>query len=195
MTKNNNEDTLREIRKAFFAFRNGIVADRLRKAGDTHKVIMGCLLSDVVEIANRVRDTVADETELARLAQELWNDTASRECRLAAPMLFPPSLMSRDLALKWCGTIENVEIADNLCHKLLRHIAEADAVFDQLVQQGDSLTRYTGYRLLLNLLLLGRMKPSQSLRARVEAEKVQADSICAPLLRDIMEELDGSDEA
>lgn len=195
MTKDKNEDIIREIRKEFFAFRNGIVADRLRKAGDTHAVIMGCLLSDVVEIANRVRDIVADETELARLAQELWNDTAFRECRLAGPMLFPPSLMSRDLALEWCGTIENVEIADNLCHKLLRHIAEADAVFGQLVQQGAPLARYTGYRLLLNLLLLGKIKPSQSLRASVETEKAQADSICAPLLRDIMEELNGSDEA
>ena len=45
------QETLRGIRKEFFAFRNGIVADKLRKAGDPHSMIMGCLLVDISGIA------------------------------------------------------------------------------------------------------------------------------------------------
>ena len=44
----------REIRREFFAFRNGIVADKLRKAGDPHPVMMGCLLVDVQAITQGV---------------------------------------------------------------------------------------------------------------------------------------------
>ena len=180
----------REIRKEFFAFRNGIVADKLRRAGDPHAVIMGCLLADVMEIANRMRALVGDEERLAALAKNLWNDTASRECRLAAPMLFPPSMMTLDLAMEWCRGIESVEVADNLCHKLLRNTAAACEAFGQLIDQESQLAKYTGYRLLFNLLLTGRVEPSEPLRSLVQTAASQADALCAPLLRDIMEELD-----
>ena len=184
----------REIRKEFFAFRNGIVADRLRKARDPHAVIMGCLLADVVDITNRMRGLVGDDERLAALAQSLWNDTASRECRLAAPMLYPAAMMTQDLALQWCQSVENVEVADNLCHKLLRHIAAAQNVFLSLFRQESELARYTGYRLLLNLLLTGRVEPSESLKTMVQTTAAHADALCAPLLRDIMEEFDNRDD-
>ena len=94
------QDILREIRKEFFAFRNGIIADKLRKAGDPHSIIMGCLLVDVIAIAQRTRESIGDEEKLAAIALELWGDTSSRECRLAAPMLYPIRLMTNDMAMK-----------------------------------------------------------------------------------------------
>ena len=160
----------REIRKEFFAFRNGIVADKLRKAGDPHTMIMGCLLVDVQAIVQRQREAIDDAQTLKALALELWNDTNSRECRLAAPMLYPAELMTLEQALQWCLSVETIEVADNLCHKLLRHIAEADALFRQLIADERPLVKYTGYRLLLNLLLLGKVQPSVSLRTIVENE-------------------------
>ena len=51
---------IREIRKEFFAFRNGIIADKLRKAGDPHTMIMGCLLVDISSIAARIKDKIDD---------------------------------------------------------------------------------------------------------------------------------------
>ena len=127
------QDYIRDIRKEFFAFRNGIVADKLRKAGDPHSVIMGCLLVDVQAIAQRQREAIGDHETLKALASELWADTNSRECRLAAPMLYPAEQMNMEQAMQWCQTVETVEIADNLCHKLLRHIPEADTLFRQLI--------------------------------------------------------------
>lgn len=176
----------REIRKEFFAFRNGIVADKLRKAGDPHTMIMGCLLVDVQAIVQRQREAIDDAETLKALALELWNDTNSRECRLAAPMLYPAELMTLEQALQWCLSVETIEVADNLCHKLLRHIAEANALFRQLIADERPLVKYTGYRLLLNLLLLGKVQPNASLRTIVENEN---EPSLSHLLKVILEEL------
>ena len=184
------QDILRDIRKEFFAFRNGIIADKLRKAGDPHTMIMGCLLVDITAIAQRTRESIDDETKLAAIAQELWNDTNSRECRLAAPMLYPAQLMTLALAKEWCNTIETVEIADNLCHKLLRHIKDAEDLMSQLITQENPLVKYTGYRLMLNLLLLGKIQFKDRLKTVVENEAEQAQQPLKSLLKDILEELE-----
>lgn len=181
---------MRDIRKEFFAFRNGIVADKLRKAGDPHSMIMGCLLVDVQAIAGRVRDSITDHEQLATIAGELWDDTHSRECRLAAPMLYPAEMMNQEQAIQWCQTVETTEIADNLCHKLLRHTSDADSLFRHLIAQEEPLVKYTGYRLLNNLLVLHKVQASPSLRAIVEAEARNAQPPLASLLRDVLEELD-----
>ncbi len=183
-----NNNLIRAIRKEFFAYRNGIVADKLRKAGDPHSMIMGCLLADVMEITGRAREAINDEEQLQALARELWKDTNSRECRLAAPMLYPAELMSQDEALEWCTGVESVEIADNLCHKLLRHLAYADTLFRKLIAQEQTMTRYTGYRLLLNLLLTGKTQATPSLKSIVEAEAAHAQPQLTALLRDVLEE-------
>jgi hypothetical protein len=183
-----NDNLIRAIRKEFFAYRNGIVADKLRKAGDPHTMIMGCLLADVMEITGRARDAINDKEQLQALARELWKDTNSRECRLAAPMLYPAELMSQDEALEWCTGVESVEIADNLCHKLLRHLAYADTLFRKLIAQEQTMARYTGYRLLLNLLLTGKTQDTPSLKSIVEAEAAHAQPQLTALLRDVLEE-------
>lgn len=178
-----------DIRKEFFAYRNGIVADKLRRAGDPHPMIMGCLLADVMDIAKRFIASVQDEQQLQTLAQELWDDTNSRECRLAAPMLYPAELMSQDKATEWCMSIESVEIADNLCHKLLRHLANADTLSRRLIKHEQTLVKYTGYRLLLNLLLSGKVHASPLLKSIVEADANHAQSPLTALLHDVLEEI------
>ena len=184
------QEILREIRKEFFAFRNGIVADKLRKAGDPHSMIMGCLLVDISAITARIRESINDKEQLAAIASELWKDTKSRECRLAAPMLYPAEDMSLELAQQWCETVETVEVADNLCHKLLRHLSDADSLFRQLIIEEQPLIKYTGYRLMLNLLLMGKVESTISLRAFVKTEANKAQAPLKSLLKDILEELD-----
>ncbi len=189
MDTDKHQEILRGIRKEFFAFRNGIIADKLRKAGDPHHMIMGCLLVDIIGIVSRVRETIGDKTQMAAIASELWSDTNSRECRLAAPMLYPAESMTPDLALQWCESVETTEVADNLCHKLLRHLDFADALFRQLITQDQPLIKYTGYRLLLNLIAMGKVQLNDSLRAIVEHEANQtAQGPIASLLKDILED-------
>ena len=189
MDTDNKLEILRGIRKEFFAFRNGIVADTLRKAGDPHTMIMGCLLVDISGIATRFGEAIGEAEQRAAIASELWSDTNSRECRLAAPMLYPADMMTLELAVKWCEAVETVEVADNLCHKLMRKIPDADTLFRQLIAQDKPLVKYTGYRLLLNLLLLGKVQPNDSLKAIVESDAEQAQQPLKSLLKDILEEL------
>lgn len=179
---------MRGIRKEFFAFRNGIVADKLRKAGDPHSMIMGCLLVDIQGIAQRQRESIGDTVQLAAIASELWRDTHSRECRLAAPMLYPADEMRLDTALEWCDSVETTEVADNLCHKLLRHTNEADTLFRRLIAQDKPLVKYIGYRLLMNLIILGKVTPSPSLKALAEADAHQP--MLSQLIKEILEESD-----
>ena len=189
MDTNKHQEILRGIRKEFFAFRNGIIADKLRKAGDPHHMIMGCLLVDIIGIVSRVREAIGDKAQMEAIASELWSDTNSRECRLAAPMLYPAESMTLDLALQWCESVETTEVADNLCHKLLRHLDFADALFRQLITQDQPLIKYTGYRLLLNLIAMGKVQLNDSLRAIVEHEANQtAQGPIASLLKDILED-------
>ena len=181
-------DRIREMRKEFFAFRNGIVADKLRKAGDPHPIIMGCLLVDIQAIAKRQCEAINnDDAARAALAQELWNDTNSRECRLAAPMLYPPGLMQLHQAMEWCQSVETVEVADTLCHKLLRHIQDSDKLFRRLISHEQPLIKYTGYRLLLNLIVLGKMELTVQLKAAIECEAANATPPLAQLLQNILE--------
>ncbi|MBR5169286.1 MAG: DNA alkylation repair protein [Muribaculaceae bacterium] len=188
MGTNKAQEDIRDIRKEFFAFRNGIVADKLRKAGDPHSMIMGCLLVDIVSIMRQASLTMGDNIIRAQVAQELWNDSNSRECRLAAPMLYPPEEMGLEMALQWSESVESVEVADNLCHKLLRHINGSDTLFRQLISQEKPLVKYTGYRLLLNLMITGKMQLNDTLRVIIESEASQAEQPLLSLLKDILEE-------
>ena len=187
---NQNDMPISALRREFFAFRNGIVAEKLRSAGDPHTAIMGCLLVDLTNIARQARDTIADNEQLAALAQELWDNTHSRECRLTAPMLYPVDRMNLGKALEWCESVETVEVADNLCHKLLRHLPEADTLFRHLIAQERTLTKYTGYRLLLNLLRTGKAQPSPALKAIIINEANGAEHPLSSLLAEIGNELD-----
>lgn len=173
---------IQEIRKEFFVYRNGIVAEQLRAAGDPHKVIMGCQLADVITIASRY-------VKEAKLAQALWDDTQHRECRMAATMLYPLEDFSIETALSWCHGVESVEIADVLCHRLLRHLNYAPAIFEQLRNSDQPLTRYTAWRLALNLLMMNRIEKTNELKTIVEQALNNAKQPLQQVLESIMEEL------
>ena len=171
-----------DIRKEFFAYRNGIVAEQLRAAGDPHQVIMGCQLADVISIASRYE-------KRASLAQALWNDEKHRECRMAATMLYPVKEFKMDVAMQWCQSVESVEIADVLCHRLLRHLHYAVELWEHLLASNETLVRYTGWRLLLNLLLMNRIEKTTELRSSVEQELAAAQPPLRQVLQSILDEL------
>ncbi len=118
-----NTDQLRQLRREFFARRNGVVADALRQAGDPHRIITGCLLADIVAIAR--------STEKSRdVAVALWADVDHRECRLLAPMLMPPDEFSAIEAYQWMANVVSREEADVLCQRLLRYLPFAHRLLE-----------------------------------------------------------------
>lgn len=171
-----------DIRKEFFAYRNGIIAEQLRAAGDPHTMIMGCQLADVIAIAEHYEKS-------AELAQALWNDVNHRECRMAATMLYPAEEFKMETAIAWCQSVESVEIADVLCHRLLRHLPYAIELWKQLLTCDKKLVQYTAWRLLLNLLIMNRIEKTDGLRSMVEKELKTAQPPLRQVLESIAEEL------
>ena len=138
----------KQIRQEFFVYRNGMLADTLKDAGDKHRMIFGLNISQIVDIAKRFPAN-------KQVAEELWNSKETRECRLIAPMLYPIYMFDKVTALKWIAESENTEIADNLCHKLLRNTAFAGDLCLELMN-GTEIERYIAMRLAINILSLGR---------------------------------------
>ncbi len=171
-----------DIRKEFFAYRNGIIAEQLRAAGDPHTMIMGCQLADVIAITSRYEKNTA-------LAQELWDDEKHRECRMAATMLYPTENFDIETAVAWCHSVESVEIADVLCHRLLRHLPYAIELWKQLLTCDKKLVQYTAWRLRLNLLIMNRIEKTDGLRTMVEKELKSAQPPLRQVLESIAEEL------
>ena len=83
---------MKDIKKEFFAFRNGITADILRKAGMPYKIIFGLQVPQIAQIARGHKPDM-------ELADRLWNDTEVRESRLLATYLFPIGEVTESKAL------------------------------------------------------------------------------------------------
>ncbi|MBP3299658.1 MAG: DNA alkylation repair protein [Muribaculaceae bacterium] len=110
------KETIKGIKQQFMAYRNGIVADTLRRAGmDCYSVIFGLNLPQLSAIA-------ASVTASAGLASALWADRKVRESRLLAAYLFPPRSVDRELARSLMEDVQTREEADILCFRLLRHL-------------------------------------------------------------------------
>lgn len=178
-----NEDILRNTKKQFFAFRNGIIADSLRKNGDPHSMIMGCQMTDVAQIASAIQPG-------KEIAEAFWTDTKHRECRMIAPMLYPAADMDRTTALAWARSAECEEIADVLCHRLLRKLPFAQEIATALQGAQEPIAIYTGFRLLLNLVLMQKVELTASLKATLENAKTSAPQSARPIIASILEEFD-----
>ncbi|MCI6894891.1 MAG: DNA alkylation repair protein [Bacteroidales bacterium] len=165
----------RFVRKQFFAYRNGMLAESMRNAGNVHSMIFGLNLHQIVEIA-------AGVTQDAALAESLWSDTKCREARLFAPMVMPREALAENDAVRWCDSVADYEEADVLCHRLLRYEPYAQDLVETYRTSGDGLKRYLAYRLMLNLLSMGRYTTEEQAESLAKAEMADA----APALKSVL---------
>ena len=115
---------LQSIKKDFFVFRNGIVADTLRKAGMPHKVIFGLQIPQIAAIAKAL-------TPSSVLAEALWNDSEVRESRILATYLFPVDEMSLEKAIWLLGSVRTQEESDMLAFRLLKRLHFASEILKE----------------------------------------------------------------
>ncbi len=132
---------LQQIKREFFALRNGIIADTLRKAGSPFKIIFGLNLPQISMIASQK----GEDEEMAR---RLWSNTSTRESMLLAPMMFPLEAMTHDMAVEWVSQSPVVEVTDVLCHKLLRRMEDSFGLACRLAAEPEEMARYAAMRLL-----------------------------------------------
>lgn len=156
----NTYNDMQRVKRRFFAMRNGVVADALRKAGSPFRFIFGMNLPQLVETV----DILGGPNE--GLARQLWANNATRESMLLAPMLMPVDAFTHYDALQWTSLIPAAEVADVLCHRLLRYEPYAWDLAEQLSESATTnMEVYTALRLALNIV---RTDPP---RARVLAQR------------------------
>lgn len=166
---------LQLIKREFFAFRNGIVADALRKGGSRFRFIFGLTLPQLTDIA--ARNGVDDD-----LARQLWQNTATRESMLLAPMLADRKTFPVEEARQWAAQVPEPEVADILCHRLLRHTDYAPELAVELAADERGLVSYTGVRLAFNIYM------QHAAEARKAAEAAHGD-MAVRLAARLLEEL------
>lgn len=168
---------MQTVKRRLFAMRNGVIADALRRAGSPFRIIFGVNLPQLVEIAEGTPHT-------CELAQALWDNRTTRESLLLAPMLYPRRLMTADIAARWMRRTMAPEVADILCHRLLRHLPFAEGLVDGAMVEDDDLTRYCGLRLMFNLV---SALPEKALGVAV-AEQSRGCRLTAPVAAMLAEE-------
>lgn len=133
---------MQKVKRQFFALRNGIVADALRRAGLPHRIIFGLSVVDLKMIAREI----GVNTELSEI---LRANTSTRESRLLWPMIADASLVGEDGALKMLSEVMSREEADILCNTLLRKCGYSAAAADRLEASPDvtPMQRYAVMRM------------------------------------------------
>lgn len=170
---------MQKVKRHFFAMRNGVIADTMRTAGAPFKIIFGLNLPQIVEIASNIGPS-------KDLAKDLWHNTTTRESMLLAPMLVPHDDFSKVEAREWIKDIPYPEVADILCHRLLRHMPYAVDLAEELVQPAnEDMERYTGVRLAFNIY----MKNADAARRIVKIAREDAKPLFANLTEALNEEL------
>lgn len=134
-------NTMQLIKRRFFALRNGIIADTLRRNGSPFKIIFGLMLPQIGEIADEFGKNHA-------LGLSLWANSTTRESMLLAPMLMEINLLSDTDISQMTTQSPSQEITDNLVHKLLRHHPESLTLAKNLALTDRPMTRYAAMRLL-----------------------------------------------
>lgn len=133
---------LQTVKRRFFAMRNGVVADVLRKGGSPFRIIFGMNLPQLVEMATEIGCD-------AELAGQLWRNVSTRESMLLAPMLFDAEAVDCDRAAAMAAESPSAEVADVLCHRLLRRMPGAYDLACRLAgAEDDEMSRYCAMRLL-----------------------------------------------
>lgn len=174
---------MQTVKRKFFALRNGAVADTLRKGGADYRVIFGLLLPQIVEIA---RETGYDE----ELAAKLWANVTTRESLLLAPMLIDAETVSVERGKKMALEASTAEVADVLCHRLLRKIPDAFRLATELAEEQGSMGRYCAMRILWPFVYSDpeRVKPL------AENELARNDSFTVQPARQILDEIAAMEE-
>lgn len=166
------------IKRRFFAMRNGVIADAIRKSGASYPLVFGLNLPQIKEIA----DELPIEKELA---DELWADVRTRESLLLAPMIYPQGEMDVETACRWLSESPTPEVTDVVCHRLLRYLPDAMAIAVSLADDSRDLTRYGALRLMLNIVNGNYQEIEPYVLAELERKSAVTAGICRRILDEI----------
>lgn len=113
---------LKEIKKDFYIYRNGILAENLKTLYPPGTLIFGLNVPQFMELAKKYPKD-------KELAFHLWKDKSSRESRLFALYVYPPKEMKLEEANSMINDVRSIEEAEFLAFRLLRHVEFAKELY------------------------------------------------------------------
>ncbi len=129
---------MQAIKKLFYTYRNGVVAESLRRFGIPHKVIFGLQVPQVQQIAQQLTfDTPESRREMA---DRLWADREVRESRMLACYLFDPMQIAPEDAIALACDTRTQEEADMLAFRVLKRMPHAVELLERLDTLADAKT-------------------------------------------------------
>jgi len=123
------DEIIKDIKQRFFAFRNGMLADALRRHTE-YTVIFGLQVPQLAEIARSLSPSMP-------LAERLWSERHVRESRLLATYLFPLEQTTMEKALELAADAANEEEADMLAFRLFKRLAFARELYERMKDMDD----------------------------------------------------------
>ena len=139
------QETIKEIKKQFRLFMNGVVSQSMREKGLDYKLNFGIELSRLKEIAAKFEKN-------HEVAQSLWKENI-RECKILAGMLQPVETFYSEIADIWVEGMQYPEIAELTCMNLFRHLPYASEKAFQWIADEREYFQFCGYMLMAHLLM------------------------------------------
>ena len=140
-------ETIKEIKKQFRLFMNGVVSQSMRDKGLDYKINFGIELPRLKEIAAKFEKN-------HDVAQALWKENI-RECKILAGLLQPIDTFYPEIADIWVEDMRYPEIAELTCMNLFQHLPYAsEKAFQWMADEGEYFL-YCGFMLMARLLMQG----------------------------------------
>lgn len=157
-------DVIKDIRVKLRRSMNGAAAASMRGMGIEYKFNFGVSLPGIKEIAGSYGKD-------AELAEALWKEDV-RELKILATLLYPPSVLKPEDALRWVARVRHQEIAEQLCRNLLQETPFAEELAMRWLSGEGEFTRVVGFLLFSRLCAKDAAIPRDASRmALVQARK------------------------
>lgn len=171
-------ELVKQIKRSFRLFMNGVTAASMRQKGLEYKVNWGVSQPDLRRMAMQYDKDSA-------LAQALWNEKGVRECRLLATLIMPSDKMSEDMALQWANDITSAELAEMLAFNLFQYLPFGYTLVRQMLDK-DNVGRICAYNLMCRLMKRGIKPDTDTLDKLLSATSVDIHSADLQLLHSLL---------
>ena len=157
----NLEETLRQIKKSFRLFMNGVASQSMREKGVTeYKINWGVSFNDLKRMA---REYGKDYD----LAIALWKEDI-RECKILATMIMPEEQMLPDLVDLWIEQIKSQEMAEMAAFNLFSRLPFIPTKAFSWIASEREVCQICGYQVLARLFMKGEQPDERGINELID---------------------------
>ena len=164
---------LQSVKRRFFAMRNGVIADTMRRAGAPYRIVFGLNIPQIKEIAREF------SFQANLLSDPLWENVSTRESRLLAVLLKAESGCELNEIESIIASLQpgETEVADLIVMKLIKGRAFFDQLLERLRCSSRSIDRYIVLRMAYSLVEADETRQRALALAREEIARADAATL------------------